>query len=140
MLRRVLIVALLASMMTTGSGMIAIVLMACVSGPFIAMLFNKSMMRMTTLLAGVLIGARLSSQAPAGVVRAALVVVLVASALKLFEVPTTLVLVIVGLTTLAAVAEGARRRGRAPSGSQDRDSRDETTAKGAESASGVSPR
>mgnify|MGYP004466629515 FL=1 len=51
-----LIVALLASMMTTGSGMIAIVLMACVSGPFIAMLFNKSMMRMTTLLAGVLIG------------------------------------------------------------------------------------
>ncbi len=51
-----LIVALLASMLTTGSGMIAIVLMACVSGPFIAMLFNKSMMRMTTLLAGVLIG------------------------------------------------------------------------------------
>ncbi len=44
-----LIVALLASMMTTGSGMIAIVLMACVSGPFIAMLFNKSMMRMTRL-------------------------------------------------------------------------------------------
>ena len=50
------IVALLASLMNTGSAMIAIVLMACVSAPFIAMLFRKSMLRTTTLLAGVIIG------------------------------------------------------------------------------------
>ena len=51
-----IIVALLASLMNTGSAMIAIVLMACVSAPFIAMLFHRSMLRTTTLLAGVLIG------------------------------------------------------------------------------------
>ncbi|MDY3027665.1 MAG: HDIG domain-containing protein, partial [Candidatus Faecivicinus sp.] len=51
-----LLIALLASMMTTGSGMIAIVLMACVSAPFIVMLFNRSMLRTTSLLAGVIIG------------------------------------------------------------------------------------
>lgn len=49
-------IALLASMMTTGSGMIAIVLMACASAPFIVMLFNRSMLRTTSLLAGVIIG------------------------------------------------------------------------------------
>jgi uncharacterized membrane protein YfcA len=89
---------------------------------------------------GVLIGARLSSRAPAGVVRAALIIVLIASSLKLFEVPTALVLVLVGVATAAAVAEGLRRRSRVPSAPQDRDTRDETNAKGAESASGVSPR
>lgn len=46
---------------------------------------------------GVLIGARLSSRAPAGIVRAALVVMLTASALKLFGLPGPVVL-------LAAVA------------------------------------
>lgn len=51
-----LLIALLASMMTTGSGMIAIVLMACASAPFIVMLFNRSMLRTTSLLAGVIIG------------------------------------------------------------------------------------
>ncbi|WP_433044270.1 sulfite exporter TauE/SafE family protein [Dactylosporangium sp. CS-033363] len=85
---------------------------------------------------GVLIGARLSSRAPAGVVRAALIIVLLASALKLFAVPTGSVLLLVGLATAGAIAAGVARRGR----SQDPGSRDETTAKGAESASGVSPR
>jgi uncharacterized membrane protein YfcA len=89
---------------------------------------------------GVLIGARLSSRAPAGLVRAALIVVLIASALKLFEVPTGIVLLIVGLATVASVAEGWRRRSRVPAAPQDRDTERETTAKGAESASGVSPR
>ncbi|WP_433203761.1 sulfite exporter TauE/SafE family protein [Dactylosporangium sp. CS-047395] len=85
---------------------------------------------------GVLIGARLSSRAPAGVVRAALIIVLLASALKLFAVPTAAVLLLVGLATAGAVAVGVTRRGR----SQDPGTHDETTAKGAESASGVSPR
>jgi uncharacterized membrane protein YfcA len=85
---------------------------------------------------GVLIGARLSSRAPAGVVRAALVVVLIASALKLFAVPTGMVLLAVALATGVAVAEGLRRRRRA----QDLDRDGETVRKGAESASGVSPR
>ncbi|MEV6929063.1 sulfite exporter TauE/SafE family protein [Dactylosporangium sp. NPDC051485] len=80
---------------------------------------------------GVLIGARLSSRAPAGVVRAALVVVLVASALKLFNVPTTLVLAIATTITLLFVGQWAWRRG------HDRDTGDETGVKGAESASGV---
>ncbi|GAA3266782.1 MULTISPECIES: sulfite exporter TauE/SafE family protein [Dactylosporangium] len=82
---------------------------------------------------GVLIGARLSSRAPAGVVRAALVIVLIASALKLFAVPTNLVLLIVALATAAAVVAGLRGR-------RDRDTDGETESKGAESASGVSPR
>ncbi|MET7418826.1 sulfite exporter TauE/SafE family protein [Dactylosporangium sp. NPDC005555] len=59
---------------------------------------------------GVLIGARLSSRAPAGVVRAALVIVLIASALKLFEVPTATVGAVVAATTVAAVLIGLRRR------------------------------
>jgi uncharacterized membrane protein YfcA len=87
---------------------------------------------------GVLIGARLSSRAPAGVVRAALIVVLIASALKLFEVPTAIVLLVVAAVTAVAVVEGVRRRGGAAA--QDRDTEDETNAKGAESASGVVPR
>jgi uncharacterized membrane protein YfcA len=87
---------------------------------------------------GVLIGARLSSRAPAGVVRAALIVVLIASALKLFAVPTGMVLLVCALATALAVAEGVRRRGRTTG--QDRGADDETTPKGAESASGVVPR
>ncbi|UWP78725.1 sulfite exporter TauE/SafE family protein [Dactylosporangium fulvum] len=62
---------------------------------------------------GVLIGARLSSRAPAGVVRAALIIVLLASALKLFEVPNVPVVLIVAAATAFAVFEGRRRaRGR----------------------------
>jgi uncharacterized membrane protein YfcA len=87
---------------------------------------------------GVLIGARLSSRAPAGVVRAALIIVLIASALKLFEVPTNIVLALVSAATAVAVLQGVRRRRAA--GPQDRGTEDETTAKGAESASGVVPR
>jgi uncharacterized membrane protein YfcA len=49
---------------------------------------------------GVLIGARISSRAPAGLVRSALVVVLLASALKLIDVPTGAV----GAVTLAVIA------------------------------------
>ncbi|MFI5910153.1 sulfite exporter TauE/SafE family protein [Dactylosporangium sp. NPDC051541] len=85
---------------------------------------------------GVLLGARLSARAPAGVVRAALVIVLIASALKLFAVPTNLVLLVVALATAAAVVEGLRRRRRP----EDRDTDGESKTKGAESASGVSPR
>lgn len=58
---------------------------------------------------GVLIGARLSSRAPAGVVRAALIIVLLASALKLFDVPTVPVLTIVAVAVAVAVFEGWRR-------------------------------
>ncbi|MFG2041144.1 sulfite exporter TauE/SafE family protein [Dactylosporangium sp. NPDC048998] len=89
---------------------------------------------------GVLIGARLSSRAPAGVVRAALIIVLIASALKLFAVPTGTVLLIVAAATALAVAEGARRRGRARTTPRDPGTDDETNANGAESASGVVPR
>jgi uncharacterized membrane protein YfcA len=48
---------------------------------------------------GVLLGARISSRAPAGLVRAALVIVLLASALKLLNVPNA----VVGVVTIAAV-------------------------------------
>jgi uncharacterized membrane protein YfcA len=82
---------------------------------------------------GVLLGARLSSRAPGGVVRAALVVVLLASALKLFDVPTATVGVVVVVATLLAVAEGVRR-------GRNRGTEHETSRKGAESASGVLPR
>src|SRR2546421_3253170 len=56
---------------------------------------------------GVLIGARLSSRAPNAVVRAALVVVLVASALKLFGLSN---LVVAGAVALAAVVLTLRER------------------------------
>ena len=65
---------------------------------------------------GVLIGARISSRAPAGLVRSALVIVLLASALKLLDVPNEAV----GAVTAAAVAAAvtlavtARRRRTAP--------------------------
>lgn len=100
---------------------------------------------------GVLIGARLSSRAPAGVVRAALVIVLIASALKLFEVPTATVGVVVAVATVGAVLIAIRRRPAFSAGvlaapaepvvalvagreqPQDRHTEDETDAKGAQS-------
>jgi uncharacterized membrane protein YfcA len=65
---------------------------------------------------GVLLGARISSRAPAGLVRAALVIVLLASALKLLDVPNAAVGVITAAAVAAAVglAVVARRRRRAP--------------------------
>nr|WP_296063865.1 sulfite exporter TauE/SafE family protein [uncultured Actinoplanes sp.] len=51
---------------------------------------------------GVLIGSRISSRAPAGLVRAALVIVLLASALKLFDLPTALVGVVIAAAILVA--------------------------------------
>jgi hypothetical protein len=68
---------------------------------------------------GVLIGARISSRAPAGLVRSALVVVLLASALKLLGASTALVGVVTGVAIVAAVAVAAaqaRRPTPAPSG------------------------
>src|SRR3989440_7347565 len=60
---------------------------------------------------GVLIGARLSSRAPAGLIRAALVVVLLASALKLFGLST---LVVGGVAAIAAATGTAARLRRRP--------------------------
>jgi uncharacterized membrane protein YfcA len=60
---------------------------------------------------GVLIGARVSSRAPGGVVRTALVIVLLASALKLLDVPTAAVGIIVGAAILVAAGVAVRRRG-----------------------------
>jgi uncharacterized membrane protein YfcA len=79
---------------------------------------------------GVLIGARISSRAPVGLVRAALVIVLLASALKLLTVPTVVVGVVTGLAIVAAVAiavvrhrrrsaESANIEGEAPAREQD---------------------
>jgi uncharacterized membrane protein YfcA len=63
---------------------------------------------------GVLIGARISSRAPHGIVRSALVVVLLASSLKLLNVSNTALAVVTGLAIVAAVAVGlAGRRRRA---------------------------
>ena len=59
---------------------------------------------------GVLIGSRISSRAPAGLIRAALVIVLLASAMKLFDLPTVLVGVVCGVAVLIAVAVGVIRR------------------------------
>jgi uncharacterized protein len=64
---------------------------------------------------GVLLGARISSRAPAGFVRMALVIVLLTSALKLLDVPNP----VVGVTVIAAIAAAvavvvARRRRRTP--------------------------
>jgi uncharacterized membrane protein YfcA len=53
---------------------------------------------------GVLIGSRLSSRAPAGVVRAGLIAILLASASKLFGAPNAVVLGAVGAAVLGAVA------------------------------------
>ncbi len=67
---------------------------------------------------GVLIGARVSSRAPAGLVRAALVVVLLASALKLLDLPTAAVGAAAGgaVLVIAAVTVALRRAGRSPAG------------------------
>ncbi|MCU7729023.1 sulfite exporter TauE/SafE family protein [Actinoplanes sp. KI2] len=59
---------------------------------------------------GVLIGSRISSRAPAGLVRSALVIVLLASALKLFNVPTAAVGLISGAAVVVAVALGVTGR------------------------------
>ncbi|WP_305786595.1 sulfite exporter TauE/SafE family protein [Symbioplanes lichenis] len=52
---------------------------------------------------GVLIGSRISSRAPGGIVRAALVIVLLASSLKLLDVPTTAVGLVVAAAIVVAV-------------------------------------
>ena len=62
---------------------------------------------------GVLLGARISSRAPAGLVRAALVVVLLASALKLLEVPNEIVGVVAVVAIGTAIGLGVVRRVRA---------------------------
>nr|WP_203981311.1 sulfite exporter TauE/SafE family protein [Planosporangium flavigriseum] len=59
---------------------------------------------------GVLIGARLSSRAPARAVRAALVLVLLASALKLFGAPNLVVVIALAVVALAGVSVLALRR------------------------------
>ncbi len=58
---------------------------------------------------GVLIGSRISSRAPAGLVRTALVIVLLASALKLFNVSTTVVGVVAGVAILVPSGRTAAR-------------------------------
>ncbi|WP_199517183.1 sulfite exporter TauE/SafE family protein [Nucisporomicrobium flavum] len=63
---------------------------------------------------GVLIGARISSRAPGGVIRTALVIVLLASSLKLLDVPTATVGIVTGLAILVAVALPLVRRFRNP--------------------------
>jgi uncharacterized protein len=77
---------------------------------------------------GVLIGSRISSRAPAGVIRSALVIVLLASALKLFNVSTLVVGVVIAAAVLIAVAAAVtkRRPGRQPASV--RPSRDTTPA------------
>src|SRR5690606_19733779 len=61
---------------------------------------------------GVLLGARLSARAPAGLVRAALIVVLLASAMKLFGTPGWVTLSVAGLAVVAAAGAWWRARGR----------------------------
>ena len=56
-------------------------------------------------------GARLSSRAPAGLIRPALVVVLLASALKLLGLGTVTVLAAAGAAAAAAVVVQVLRRG-----------------------------
>jgi hypothetical protein len=61
---------------------------------------------------GVLLGARISSRAPGGIIRTALVIVLLASSLKLLDVPTTAVGIITGGAILVAIAVAVLRRAR----------------------------
>jgi uncharacterized protein len=61
---------------------------------------------------GVLLGSRLAARAPAGVVRAALIIVLTASALKLLKVPTVPTLVVAGVMLAGAVLAGLVARAR----------------------------
>jgi uncharacterized membrane protein YfcA len=62
---------------------------------------------------GVLLGARLSSRAPARLVRVALVTVLLASALKLFGASATLVVSVAAAAVVVAVLSGVRAKRRA---------------------------
>jgi uncharacterized membrane protein YfcA len=55
---------------------------------------------------GVLIGSRISSRAPGGLVRSALIIVLLASSLKLFDVGTTVVGVVTGAAVVVAIVLG----------------------------------
>ena len=63
---------------------------------------------------GVLIGSRLSSRAPAGVVRAGLVAILLASSAKLFGAPNAAVLGAAGVAVVGAVVTLAVVRSRRP--------------------------
>ncbi|MFI7599799.1 sulfite exporter TauE/SafE family protein [Actinoplanes sp. NPDC049681] len=63
---------------------------------------------------GVLIGARISSRAPGGIVRTALVVVLLASSLKLLDVPTATVGAVTGAAVVVALTLAVVRRVRTP--------------------------
>jgi uncharacterized membrane protein YfcA len=73
---------------------------------------------------GVLLGARLSARAPAGVVRVALIVVLLASALKLLGVASGIVLGVAAAAVLVAVAVAVHRRRRPPATARARDVRE----------------
>jgi hypothetical protein len=68
---------------------------------------------------GVLIGARISSRAPAGLVRSALVVVLLASALKLLDVPNAIVGVVSAAAIVTAVVLTVVLRDRRPESTQE---------------------
>ncbi|GIE92559.1 sulfite exporter TauE/SafE family protein [Paractinoplanes rishiriensis] len=59
---------------------------------------------------GVLIGSRISSRAPAGLIRPALVIVLLASALKLFDLSTAVVGVVSGVAVLVAIGLAVARK------------------------------
>jgi uncharacterized protein len=64
---------------------------------------------------GVLLGARLSSRAPAGIVRAGLVVVLLASGLKLFGLPDPVLATVVALAAVTAIGVLVAASRRVPS-------------------------
>ncbi len=59
---------------------------------------------------GVLIGSRISSRAPGGLVRSALIIVLLASSLKLFDLPTQVVGAVTGVAALVAIVLGVTGR------------------------------
>jgi hypothetical protein len=70
------------------------------------LLFGDFRLEVTTSLLlgsvpGVFLGAQLSSRAPGGLIRRALAFVLLASGLKLLEVPTTAIIAILGGTLVA---------------------------------------
>ncbi|GAA4589293.1 putative membrane protein YfcA [Actinoplanes octamycinicus] len=58
---------------------------------------------------GVLIGSRISSRAPGGLVRSALIIVLLASSLKLFDLSTQVVGVVTGVALVAAIVLGVTK-------------------------------
>ncbi|GIE89279.1 sulfite exporter TauE/SafE family protein [Actinoplanes regularis] len=59
---------------------------------------------------GVLIGSRISSRAPGGLVRSALIIVLLASSLKLFDLPTQVVGAVTGAAAMVAIVLGVTGR------------------------------